>query len=272
MEHRRLRRTVLSSVFAAVIALGGYYVGYAKTHEQPTEPDLDNPSFLGKLPPDFCYVMVHKFADKLGIKPDLMKKVEANTRPHLQEYFKAQRELWRLELEQAKLAEEGRVLVAGQGFGPEGYAEIMTRLNRDKPMSRAWAKIAVSIAETIGRDRNDKLNKLTAEFRKTPSAAEFDLLFDPANADILHLTEVQKNQMILLQAYFAHTVRNKGKMPSKTFRLDEVWPHREENARTLKGAIPAMKSNFYWSTLERLSPVQKLRMQALARSKTYVQP
>lgn len=272
MEHRRLQRIALSSLFAAVIALGGYFLGYAKTQEQPAEIDLKNPAFLqNKFPKDFPIYVIKHNAQKIGIKPSELTKLMEKTKPLVAEYLQARKKLWADEVEYSRLAEEGKVLNSLGRFDAMSYEELRADAKMRGPFENARIRTEVEVANILGKDRQHVLNKIRNVSRLDEVAASLEVLLNSENFEKLGLSQAQQNQMILIEAYFAQTIRNPKKPSTTTYRLEEVLPHRDENHRLVLSSKDYMKGYFYYHALDRLSPLQKLRLKALVCDKLYVE-
>lgn len=274
MEIKRTSRTVVASVMAIGIALGGFYTGYAKSG--PVKPPVAKevqPSYLGKLPINLNYTLVVYHPNDFGISQDVVAKVREACKSELAQYFVAQKKEYEYNLANARLAEEGKIM--SWTFRPGVFdVQSLRKLENDqKLMTEAWGKLSVKVAQIIGKEKNAKVVQKLNQYRSWDRIGQdADLMLDPAVLSELNLSQVQRNQLILVTAGMAEVVANPSAKDRKDLDFDEIAPQYDQYRKVVSSAKTPFKSYFYGSAISLLSPLQKLQLDIMIRNREYVQP
>lgn len=274
MEMKRTSRTAITSLIAVGIALGGFYTGHAKSGPaKPPAAEEAQPSYLGKLPANLNYTQVVYHASDFGIPQSVVAKVREACKPELAQYFDAQKKEYERNLAQAKLAEEGKIM--SWTFRPGVYDIIDLRRveNEEKPITLAWSKLSVKVAEIIGKEKNPKV---VAKLKQYSAWNRFDqdaaLMLDPSILDELKLSQVQRNQLVLVTAAIADVVTHPAAARREALDFDSASQKYDAYRKVVLGAKTPFKAYFYSAATNLLSPLQKFQLDTMIRNREYVQP
>lgn len=263
------KRTITFSVLAVAIALSGYAVGFAKTQESTATTSLEQAKFLGRLP-TYSYILIaDENAKELNVTDAERMRFKEETKDAVQEYLVAQKSLWYQQIQAATLAEEGETLNTSGNLAVGGMYELREFEKMERPLSSADALISSTAFKIFGPDRIKKFIEKSLERRDAQKSVGYDILFNPVNGSAIGLSPAQQNQLILFEAYFAFMQQHENTIAPATFKLEEVLPDQAKNRQIAAKATPDSKNEFYWRTIQNLSPLQRLRLQAMINDKVY---
>lgn len=273
MEKKRARRIAFASLTSVAIALGGFYTGYARSGPEPDAKPADvKPAFLEKLPPNVNLAILISKGSALGFTTAEIQAAKNASQKELADFLAEQRAHYARSLRRIELAEEGKILNWALEPGVSDIATLRWMQKEDKPLDDANARLQIKVAKSLGK----KNRLVVAEQSKYRSWATMpknaEIFLKDETIDQLGLTQVQKNQLVLLTAGIAGMAANPTLTLRKPLEYDEEFPRIAEHRNYILTKAKGHKSYFYGQAMKLLSPKQALILDNLVRNSEYVQP
>jgi hypothetical protein len=270
MDIKRPYKISLLSVLAVCIALGAYFTGFAKG--APTEgqvPKEVEPTYFDKLPPHIHFTEAITHPTEFGITAEEVAKIKAEAKPALEELFAWQRANWRIRLDRAKLAEDGKFLPSSGRANVGGLADLRESEGLQEPLRLAELKLAMAVYNVIGKEKNARIVAKFDHYVESMSD-RYNTLLDYSTTNAIGMSTAQKNQLSLITAYIAQGIMHES--ASRPYILDEVAPKLEEYRKTALSASRDEKDFYYRTAASILSPMQEFRLDTIYRNRFYVRP
>lgn len=273
MEKKRTRRIALASLVSVGIALGGFYTGYAKSAPEPDTKTVEvEPAFLDKLPPNVNLAILISKGRQLGFSASEIKAAKDASKTELANFLAEQREHYNRAVKRISLAEEGKVMNWSLEPGVSDLATLRWMLKDEKPLNDANSRLQVKVAKSLGKKNRLIVAEQTKYRSWTTMPKNAEIFLNDDTIDQLGLSQVQKNQLVLLTAGTAEMAADPKALTREPMEYDKVVHRLAEYRTYIRKSAKGYLSYFFGQGVKLLSPSQAFRLDAMVKNSEYVQP